>query len=42
MILTGFLSDFKTHNNREPSQEEMTEASKILFDKTTELRVLWF
>jgi hypothetical protein len=22
MILTGFLSDFKTHNNREPNQEE--------------------
>jgi hypothetical protein len=38
MILTGFLSDFKTHNNREPNQEEMTEASKILFDRTTELR----
>jgi hypothetical protein len=38
MILTGFLSDFKTHNNREPNQEEMIEASKILFDRTTELR----
>ena len=38
MILTGFLSDFKTHNNREPNQEEMTEASKFLSDKTTELR----
>jgi hypothetical protein len=38
MILTGFLSDFKTHNNREPNQEEMTEASKILFDRTIELR----
>jgi hypothetical protein len=38
MILTGFLSDFKTHNNREPNQEEMTEASRILFDRTTELR----
>jgi hypothetical protein len=38
MILTGFLSDFKTHNYREPNQEEMTEASKILFDRTTELR----
>ena len=38
MILTGFLSDFITHNNREPNQEEMIEASKILFDRTTELR----
>jgi hypothetical protein len=38
MILTDFLSDFKTHNNREPNQEEMIEASKILFDRTTELR----
>jgi hypothetical protein len=38
MILTGFLSDFKIHNSREPNQEEMTEASKILFDRTTELR----
>jgi hypothetical protein len=38
MILNGFLSDFKTHNNREPNQEEMIEASKILFDRTTELR----
>ena len=38
MILTGFLSDFKTHNNREPNQEEMIEVSKILFDRTTELR----
>jgi hypothetical protein len=38
MILTGFLSDFKTHKNREPNQQEMAEASKILFDRTTELR----
>jgi hypothetical protein len=38
MILTGFLSDFKTHNNREPNQEEMIEASKILFDRNKELR----
>jgi hypothetical protein len=36
MILTGFLSDFKTHNNREPNQEEMI--SKILFDRNKELR----
>jgi hypothetical protein len=38
MILTGFLSDFKTHNDREPNQEEMIETSKILFDRTTEPR----
>jgi hypothetical protein len=38
MILTGFLSDFKTHNNREPNQEEMIEVSKILFDRNKELR----
>jgi hypothetical protein len=38
MILTGFLSDFITHNDREPNQEGMIEASKILFDRTTEPR----
>ena len=38
MILTGFLSDFKTQNNRQPNQEEMAEASKILIDRKTELR----
>jgi hypothetical protein len=38
MILTSFLCGSKTHNNREPNQEEMIEASKILFDRTTELR----
>jgi hypothetical protein len=38
MILTGFMSDFKDHNKREPSQEEMTEVSKVLFDRTDELR----
>jgi hypothetical protein len=38
MILTGFLSDFKIHNKREPNQEEMIKASRILFDRTTELR----
>jgi hypothetical protein len=37
MIFTCSLSDFKTHNNRE-SNQEMIEASKILFDRTTELR----
>jgi hypothetical protein len=36
MILTGFMSDFKDHNKREPNQEEKTEVSKVLFD--TELR----
>jgi hypothetical protein len=38
MILTGFISDFKDHNRREPNQEEMTEVGKILFDRTDELR----
>ena len=38
MILTSFLSDFKTHNNREPNQEEMIKVGKVLFDRTTELR----
>jgi hypothetical protein len=38
MILTGFISDFKTHYKREPNQEEMIEVSKILFDRTEELR----
>jgi hypothetical protein len=38
MILTGFISDFKDHNKREPNQEEMTEVSKVLFDRTDELR----
>jgi hypothetical protein len=38
MILTGFMSDFKDHNKREPNQEEMIEVSKVLFDRTEELR----
>jgi hypothetical protein len=38
MILTGFISDFKTHYKREPNQEEMVEVGKILFDRTEELR----
>jgi hypothetical protein len=38
MILTGIVSDFKTHYQREPNQEEMTEVSKVLFDRTDELR----
>jgi hypothetical protein len=36
MILTGFISDFKTHYNREPNQEEMIEV--ILLNRTKELR----
>jgi hypothetical protein len=28
IILTGFLSDFKTHNKRDSNQEEMIEVSK--------------
>jgi hypothetical protein len=38
MILTGFISDFKIHNKREPNQEEMIEVSKVLFNRTEELR----
>ena len=38
MILTGYISDFKTHYQREPNQEEMIEVSKVLFDRTGELR----
>jgi hypothetical protein len=38
MILTGFMSDFKDQCKREPNQEEMTEISKVLFDRTNELR----
>jgi hypothetical protein len=38
MILTGFMSDFKDQYKREPNQEEMTEVSKVLFDRTDELR----
>ena len=34
MILTGFMSDFKDH----PNQEEMTEVSEVLFERTDELR----
>ncbi|HEU4446176.1 MAG TPA: hypothetical protein VFR94_16005 [Nitrososphaeraceae archaeon] len=30
MILTGFISDFRTHYKREPNQEEMTEVGKVL------------
>jgi hypothetical protein len=38
MILTGSISDFKTRYKREPNQEEMIEVSKVLFDRTDELR----
>jgi hypothetical protein len=38
MILTGFMSDFKDQYKREPNQEEMTEVSKVIFDRTNELR----
>jgi hypothetical protein len=38
MILTGFMSEFKDHNKREPNQEEMIEMSKVLFNRTKELR----
>jgi hypothetical protein len=38
MILTEFISEFKDHNKREPDQEEMIEASKILFERNEELR----
>jgi hypothetical protein len=38
MILTGFISDFKDHEKREPNQEEMIEVGKVLFDRTEEPR----
>ena len=38
MILTGFISDFRTHYKREPNQEEMTEVGKVLSDRTEEMR----
>jgi hypothetical protein len=31
MILTGFISDFKTRYKREPNQDETIEVSKVLF-----------
>jgi hypothetical protein len=36
MILTGFISDFKDHEKREPNQEEMIEIGKVIFDRTEE------
>jgi hypothetical protein len=38
MIITGFISDFKTHYKREPNQEEMSEVGRVLFNRTEELR----
>jgi hypothetical protein len=38
MIVTGFTSDFKSQYKREPNQEEMTEVSEVLFDRTDDLR----
>jgi hypothetical protein len=38
MILTGFMSDFQDHKKRGPNQEEMIEVSKILFNRSEELR----
>jgi hypothetical protein len=38
MILTGFVSEFKNQHKREPNQEEMTEVSEVLFERTDELR----
>jgi hypothetical protein len=34
----GFMSDFRDQYKREPNQEEMTEVSKVLSDRTNELR----
>jgi hypothetical protein len=38
MILTGFISDFKTRYKREPDQDKMIEVGKVLFDRTEEMR----
>jgi hypothetical protein len=32
------MSEFKNQYKREPNQEEMTEVSKVLFERTDELR----
>ena len=37
MTVTGFVSDFNSHNKREPNKEEMIEMSKVLSDRTEEL-----
>jgi hypothetical protein len=38
MILTGFISDLKDHEKREPNQEEMIEEGKVIFGRTEEIR----
>jgi hypothetical protein len=38
MIMTGFVSNFNVNNKREPNQEELIEVSKVLFNRTKELR----
>jgi hypothetical protein len=38
MIITGFVSNFKTNNKREPNQEELVDVSQVLFSRTEELR----
>jgi hypothetical protein len=38
MIITGFVSNFKTDNKREPNQEELVEVGEVLFSRTEELR----
>ena len=38
MILTGFISDFKTRYKKNLIKKEMIEVSKVLFDRTDELR----
>ena len=38
MVISGFLSSFFVLNMRGPNQGEMTEVSKVLFNRTAELR----
>jgi hypothetical protein len=38
MIISGFLSSFFALNWRGPNQEEIMEVSKVLFNRTAELR----
>jgi hypothetical protein len=37
-IMTAFLSDFVYHYKREPSLDEMTEASNVIFKRSAELK----
>ncbi|MFZ0203548.1 MAG: hypothetical protein WAL46_07630 [Nitrososphaeraceae archaeon] len=37
-IMTAFLSDFVYHYKREPSLDEMTEAIKVIFRRSAELK----